>query len=149
MKTYLRFGVLVVAIIGTLAWLAASGISESKTYYKTISEVKEMQGDLMGKRIRVTGDVMPGSIRRQGEKVHFTIHEKEHNLQLSVVYVGKDPLPDTFRDNAQAMADGKMLADGSFHASSIAAKCPSKYEAAPGQHPADQPLNTAKPAATS
>ena len=42
MKTYARFAVLVVAIVGTLAWLAASGINESKTYYKTISEVKEM-----------------------------------------------------------------------------------------------------------
>ena len=44
MKTYAKFAVLVVAIIGTLAWLAASGINESKTYYKTISEVKAMQG---------------------------------------------------------------------------------------------------------
>lgn len=149
MKTYLRFGVLVVAIVGTLAWLAATGISESKTYYKTISEVKEMQSSVMGKRIRVTGDVMPGSIKREGEHVHFVIHEKERNLQLDVVYIGKDPLPDTFRDNAQAMADGKMLEDGSFHASAIAAKCPSKYEAAPGKQPATQPLNNLKPAATS
>lgn len=149
MKTYIRFGALVVAIVGTLAWLAASGINESKTYYKTISEVKEMQSSVMGKRIRVTGDVMPGSIKREGERVHFTIHEKERNLQLNVVYVGKDPLPDTFRDNAQAMADGKMLQDGNFHASAIAAKCPSKYEAAPGKQPAAQPLNTAKPAAQS
>jgi len=149
MKTYLRFGVLVVAIIGTLAWLAASGINESKTYYKTISEVKEMQGSALGKRVRVTGDVLPGSIKREGERVHFTIHEKERDLQLNVVYVGKDPLPDTFRDNAQAMADGKMLQDGSFHASAIAAKCPSKYEAAPGKQPSAQPLNAAKPAAQS
>lgn len=149
MKTYLRFGALVVAIIGTLAWLAASGISESKTYYKTISEVKDMESSVMGKRVRVTGDVVAGSIKREGEHVHFTIQEKERNLQLNVVYIGKDPLPDTFRDNAQAMADGKMLQDGNFHASAIAAKCPSKYEAAPGKQPAAQPLNNARPAATS
>ena len=147
MKTYLRFGVLVVAIVGTLAWLAASGIDESKTYYKTISEVKGMESAVMGKRVRVTGDVVPGSIKRQGERVHFTIHEKENSLQLNVIYTGKDPLPDTFRDNAQAMADGKMLPDGSFHANAIAAKCPSKYEAAPGKLPAAPPLNVAQPAA--
>ncbi|MBI5083557.1 MAG: cytochrome c maturation protein CcmE [Acidobacteria bacterium] len=143
MKTYLRFGVLVVAILGTLAWLAASGIKESKTYYKTISELK--QSPDVGKRVRVTGDVLPGTIRREGERVYFTIHEKEKNLTLGVVYTGKDPLPDTFRDNAQAMADGKMQPDGSFQASSIAAKCPSKYEAAPSQKPAQQPLNASKP----
>ena len=33
-------------------------------------------------------------------------------------------------DSAQAMADGRMQPDGTFHASSIAAKCPSKYESA-------------------
>jgi len=144
MKTYLRFGLLVVAIIGTLAWLAASGINESKTYYKTVSELKKMPASEAGRRLRVTGDVVPGSIRREAEHVHFQIHEKESDQMLTVVYTGKDPLPDTFRDSAQAMADGKLQTDGTFHANAIAAKCPSKYEAAPGK-PAAQPLNTAKP----
>ena len=143
MKTYLRFGILVVAIIGTFAWLAASGINESKTYYKTISELKQ-SANTVGQRVRVTGDVVPGSIRREAELVHFQILEKERNLTLNVVYTGKDPLPDTFRDSAQAMADGKLQTDGTFHASSIAAKCPSKYEAAPGAKPAQQPLNSSK-----
>jgi cytochrome c-type biogenesis protein CcmE len=142
MKTYLRFAVLVVAVLGTLAWLAASGINESKTYYKTISELKGMGGSDIGKRVRVSGDVVPGSIKRDGALVRFTICEKEKNEFLSIVYTGKDPLPDTFRDEAQAMADGKMQADGTFHASAVAAKCPSKYEAAPGSKPAQQPLNT-------
>jgi cytochrome c-type biogenesis protein CcmE len=141
MKTYARFAVLVVAIIGTLVWLAASGISESKTYYKTISELKTSSGPEASKRVRVTGDVVPGSIRREGSQVHFVIDEKEKNVTLNVVYAGKDPLPDTFRDSAQAMADGKLNTDGTFHASSIAAKCPSKYEAAPGGKPAVKPLN--------
>jgi cytochrome c-type biogenesis protein CcmE len=146
MKTYAKFAVLVVAIIGTLTWLAASGISESKTYYKTISELKVTTGDEAAKRVRVTGDVVPGSIRRDGSQVHFTICEKGRPDTLNVLYTGKDPLPDTFRDSAQAMADGKLNADGTFHATAIAAKCPSKYEAAPTQKPVSQPLNQ-KPAA--
>lgn len=146
MKTYAKFAVLVVAILGTLAWLAASGINESKTYYKTISELKGMHGSDASKRVRVTGDVVPGSIKRDGALVHFRIHEKEKNEFLNVVYTGKDPLPDTFRDNAQAMADGKMSPEGTFHASAIAAKCPSKYEADPSkQGGAGKPLNE-KPA---
>lgn len=142
MKTYIRFGLLVTAILGTLAWLAASGIRESKTYYRTISELKSMPPSEAGKRVRVTGDVVPGSIRREGGAVRFQICEKERGVTLNVVYTGKDPLPDTFRDDAQAMADGRMGPDGTFHASSIAAKCPSKYEAAPGKA-APQPLNPA------
>jgi len=142
MKTYLRFGILVAAVLGTLAWLAASGIRESKTYYKTISELKSMPQSEAGKRVRVTGNVVAGSIRREGTAVHFQICEKEGGETLPVVYTGKDPLPDTFRDEAQAMADGKIGPDGTFHASSIAAKCPSKYEAAPGKA-VPQPLNPA------
>jgi len=83
---------------------------------------------------------VPGSIRREGAAVHFQICEKDRGVTLNVVYTGKDPLPDTFRDDAQAMADGRMAPDGTFHASSIAAKCPSKYEAAPGKA-APRPLN--------
>ena len=139
MKTYLRFGALVVVILGTLGWLAFTGINESKTYYKTISELKSMNAAEQAKRVRVTGDIVPGSIQRAGTQVHFTIVEKERNLTLNVVYMGKDPLPDTFRENAQAMADGKMSADGVFYAHTIAAKCPSKYEAKPGQ-PAAVPV---------
>jgi cytochrome c-type biogenesis protein CcmE len=52
---------------------------------------------------------------------------------LSVVYTGTDPLPDTFKDNAQALADGRLSPDGTFEASKIQAKCASKYEAKPVQ----------------
>ncbi|HBY62101.1 MAG TPA: cytochrome c biogenesis protein CcmE, partial [Solibacterales bacterium] len=115
--------------------------SESKTYYKTIDELTAMGASAHGTRVRVTGDVVPGSIKRNGKEVHFTICEKGKATQLNVVYTGTEPLPDTFRDEAQAMADGKLDRTGVFHASAIAAKCPSKYEAAPAGKPVQQPLN--------
>ena len=132
MKTYAKFGVLVAVIIGTLVWLAAGGINETKTYYKTISEVRGMGDQAMDKRIRVGGDVEQGSIIRDGKLVRFTITQDTVN-KLKVVYDGTDPLPDTFRDGAQALADGKMMSDGTFRASKIQAKCASKYEAKPKQ----------------
>jgi len=130
MKTYGKFVALIVVIIGTLAWLAAGGISESKTYYKTISELQQMGDGLEGKRLRVAGDVEAGSIARNGREVAFTLHQE--NRRLKVVYDGADPLPDTFRDGAQALADGKMGENGVFRATKIQAKCASKYEAKPG-----------------
>jgi cytochrome c-type biogenesis protein CcmE len=59
-----------------------------------------------------------------------------------VVYNGSEPLPDTFRDGAQALADGKLGADRVFQASAIQAKCASKYETKPGGKVA-APLNKA------
>jgi cytochrome c-type biogenesis protein CcmE len=133
MKTYGKFAALIVVIVGTLVWLAAGGISESKTYYKTVQELQQMGNSALEKRLRVAGDVESGSIVRLGREVVFTLQQDK--LRLKVVYNGTDPLPDTFRDGAQALADGRMGSDGVFRASKIQAKCASKYEAKPGQRP--------------
>jgi cytochrome c-type biogenesis protein CcmE len=129
MKTYVKFGAMVVVIVGVLVWLAMGGISESKTYYKTISELGQMGDQAKGKRLRVGGDVEQGSIVRNGAEVSFVLHQE--SKKLKVVYNGIDPLPDTFKDGAQALADGKLGSDGVFQASKIQAKCASKYEAKP------------------
>lgn len=133
MKTYVKFGALVVVIIGVLAWLAMGGINESKTYYKTIAELGQMGDHASGKRLRVGGDVAKGSIVRSGGEVTFLLIQNEGaaHKELKVVYSGIDPLPDTFKDGAQALADGKLGPDGVFQASKIQAKCASKYEAKP------------------
>lgn len=131
MKTYAKFTVLVVVILGVLVFLANSGINESKTYYKTISELNKMGDRATGTRIRVGGDVEQGSITRSGREVSFVLHQDA--LKLKVVYSGMEPLPDTFKGGAQALADGKLGPDGVFQASKIQAKCASKYEAKPVQ----------------
>jgi cytochrome c-type biogenesis protein CcmE len=135
MKTWAKFAILVVAIIGTLVWLAAGGINETKTYYKTIAELQQMGNRALDKKIRVGGDVEKGSIERAGREVSFVL--AQDNRKLKVVYSGIDPLPDTFRDGAQALADGRLGTDGVFRANKIQAKCASKYEAKPGQAPAN------------
>ena len=128
MNNYLKFGLLITVILGTLAWLAIGGISETKTYYMTIAEVSKLPKDAE-KRIRVGGDVEANSIVRDGKATRFTLAQDQ--LRLTVVYTGIEPLPDTFKDGSQALADGKFGADGVFHASKIQAKCASKYEAKP------------------
>ncbi|HXA64918.1 MAG TPA: cytochrome c maturation protein CcmE [Bryobacteraceae bacterium] len=136
MNTYVKFGAIVVAVIGVLAWLAVGGTNESKSYFKTISELKQMGDQAQVKRVRVDGFVQAGSIVRSGSEVSFVIHQdpnkrQQDNMTLKIVYRGIDPLPDTFKDDAQALADGKLGADGVFQASKIQAKCASKYEAKP------------------
>jgi cytochrome c-type biogenesis protein CcmE len=131
MKTYLKFGTLMVVIIGSLVWLAVGGVKETKTYYKTIPELQGMSATERGERMRVGGDVQPGSIQKSAAAVSFILHQGTQTLR--VVYSGSDPLPDTFRDNAQALADGRLGSDGVFAANKIQAKCASKYESKPKQ----------------
>ena len=133
MKTYGKFAALIVVIAGALIWLAAGGVRESGTYYKTIGELRDMGSGALGKRLRVGGDVETGSIVRTGRAVAFTLQQDK--LRLKVVYEGTEPLPDTFRAGAQALADGRMDREGVFRASRIQAKCASKYEAKPGEGP--------------
>jgi len=136
MKTYAKFGALVVVIIGALAWLAIGGVSQSKSYYKEINEVSQMGDRAHHERLRVNGFVEQGSIVRDGAQVSFVMHQNPSKLtgdplRIKVIYKGSDPLPDTFKDDAQALADGRLGADGVFEANKVQAKCASKYEAKP------------------
>ena len=133
MRKYGKFAALIVVVIGTLVWLATSGATETKTYYKTIAELGQMGDRAHGQRLRVGGDVETGSIQHKGKLVEFVLVQDSRRLKVS--YHGSDPLPDTFRDGAQALADGKLGPDGVFHAGKIQAKCASKYEAKPGMQP--------------
>jgi cytochrome c-type biogenesis protein CcmE len=139
MKIYMKFGLLSAGILGVLAWLAVGGIQETQTYFKTIPELRAMGDQSQVKRLRVGGFVEPGSVSRKGHDVHFVMVENEGGTgtdHLAVVYSGIDPLPDTFKDHAQALAEGKLDSSGVFHATKIQAKCASKYEAKPPQTPA-------------
>ena len=61
-KTYLKFGVLMTVIVGALVWLAVGGVKDTKTYYKTIPELQKMGNAAQGQKIRVAGDIQPGSM---------------------------------------------------------------------------------------
>jgi cytochrome c-type biogenesis protein CcmE len=138
MKKYGKFAALIAIVVGTLLWLATAGIKDNQTYYKTVAELGQLGDQAYSKRFRVGGDIGAGSIVRTGNVVEFTLVQEKLNLR--VAYDGADPLPDTFRDGAQALADGKMGRDGVFHASKVQAKCASKYEAKPGGKPAVAPV---------
>src|SRR6202166_3151642 len=124
-KTYLKFGAATVVILLLLGYLAYTGVQDSKSYYVTIKELNGMGSGAYSKRLRVAGNVQPGSIKRQGTHLEFLLIEQDRTLP--VVYSGSEAPPDTFKDNAQALAEGKYGRDGVFHATNIQAKCASKY----------------------
>ena len=120
-------------IVGTLGYLAWSGVSESKTYYHTITELETLHGPVLRQRMRVSGNVKNGTIQRLTGRVDFVLEEQGRALDVS--YVGRDPLPDTFADGAQALVEGHRMPDGRFVAEQVQAKCASKYESTPGAKP--------------
>jgi cytochrome c-type biogenesis protein CcmE len=124
-----KFGIGIGVIVASLAALAWLGYGESKTYYHTIVELQTLHGLERTHRLRVGGTVQPGSIRHLTGSVDFVLEGEGKALPVS--YVGSDPLPDTFKDNSQALVEGSLANNGSFVAEHVQAKCASKYEAAP------------------
>jgi cytochrome c-type biogenesis protein CcmE len=129
-KTYLKFGGATAVILLLLAYLAYTGVQDSKSYYVTIKELHKMGDTAFTKRLRVAGNVQPGSIKRTGTHVQFVLVEEDQTV--SVDYTGTEAPPDTFKDDSQALADGSFGRDGVFHAKQLQAKCASKYAPQPG-----------------
>src|SRR6516162_11142901 len=140
-RRYVRFGVVIAIIVVALGYLDYTGVQDSKSYYVTIKELNGMGDGAYSKRLRVAGNVAPGSIKRQGTHVEFQLEEEGRTIP--VVYSGTEAPPDTFKDNAQALAEGKYGRDGVFRATNIQAKCASKYapkqNGQPGAAPAAGP----------
>jgi cytochrome c-type biogenesis protein CcmE len=139
----IRVVIVAIVIIGTIAYLAITGINANKSYYVTIKELKSMGNRAYTRHLRVAGNVEPGSIHRDGTHAQFVLLEQGRKLRVN--YTGGDPPPDTFKDNAQALAVGIYGRDGVFHATQVQAKCASKYAPAKTATGAKETASMAQP----
>lgn len=114
-------------IVAALGWLGFVGFQESKAYYITVDEFSSLRGEYEGKRLKLAGDVVEGSIDRSRPQMEFVISSPRSSIRVR--YTGADIIPDTFTDGSKALVEGTVAPDGVFEARRIEAKCASKYEA--------------------
>ncbi len=123
-------------VVGLVGWLGASqGRDEAFAYFQTLAEFKA-SGEV-GEPARVHGFVALGTIERDvpGKQVRFAVQETaphaggSPNGAMIVEYASLET-PDLFKDGAEVVVEGKLAAGGTFHATNLLAKCPSKFEAA-------------------
>jgi len=115
-------GIVVAACVGYLVYSASGGSSE---YYLTVTELRSQStsGD-----VRVAGVVQNDVQRSEGGlQVRFT--EKDGTASMPVEYHGT--LPDIFQPGITVVAEGRLGADGIFHARNVLAKCPSRFATTP------------------
>jgi len=116
--------VVVVAVcVGYLIYAASGGSAE---YYLTVSELRAQQpatGD-----VRVAGVVENDVVRSDGG-LHVRFTEKDSTASVLVDYSG--PVPDIFQPGITVVAEGRLGADGVFHARQLLAKCPSRFSTQP------------------
>ena len=78
-----------------------------------------------GRKIRVGGMVVPGSIVRNPETLAVTFVLTDYSADVAVQYQGI--LPDLFAEDAGAVATGVLNAEGVFMAEQVLAKHDEKY----------------------
>jgi cytochrome c-type biogenesis protein CcmE len=128
-KKKLRMVLIGVGIVACVGFLLAVTLSSESglVYYYTVSEFRKLDGPRDG-GIRINGKVEDGSIVRQKTGMDIRFNVTDGQAALPVEYHGV--VPDTFVDGADVVIEGGLRQDGTFVASNLLAKCPSKYEAA-------------------
>jgi len=117
------------AIAGAILYLVIANTGQSARYYMTVGELRAC-ASCGAQTVRVAGNVAPGSVARDAgsETIRFTVIDSSApSAGLPVVYGGV--VPDVFKPGVQVVVEGH-LQSGVFHASSLLAKCPSKFQSA-------------------
>ena len=128
-KKKLRVVLIGVGIVACVGFLLAVTLSSDSglVYSSPVSEFRKLDGSRDG-AIRINGKVEDGSIVRQRTGMDVRFNVTDGQAALPVEYHGV--IPDTFVDGADVVIEGGLRRDGTFVASNLLAKCPSKYEAA-------------------
>lgn len=122
-----KFLIAVSLLVCGFVVLFGVGLRGSLVYYLTVSEFLESRQSDLGENYRVNGNVVPGSIRRTPGALGAAFVMSDGRRDLPVVYARETP--DTFVDGSEVVVEGSLRPDGSFAATTLLAKCPSKYEA--------------------
>jgi len=128
------YRVIVVAVVALVAfvYLIISGIRAAAVNSVTIAELQTMGPAAAGKGARVTGLLEGESISWDAGTGRLSFRIREGERSLPVIYQGTQP--EMFRDGAEVIVEGRLGADGTFQATTLELKCPSKYESgAPAQ----------------
>jgi len=118
-------GVVILLAIGFLIYNSMQG--SVAAYFVTVGELQQHTATEEGQRVRVGGQVQPGSIRLNGpgQPIDFTVTDGSHTIP--VVYRGV--LPDIFANNTQVVVEGMYHSNAAFQADTLLTKCPSRFTA--------------------
>lgn len=121
-------------VVATVGYLMASGIKQTGVYYLTPSELAariSSDHSFYNVGIKMGARVVKGSITRDVASQTITFRASDGVQSYPVIYRGL--APDTFTDEVDVVVEGRLQPDGTFRATTLLAKCGSRYEAAPAR----------------
>src|SRR5262249_43296277 len=135
MKPRTKFLVGAGLVLGAAGYLMASSISSTGVYYLTPTELAtKMKADpsFHDVGLKLGARVLHGSIKREAGGREFAFVVTDGAQSYPVIYRGI--APDTFTDGVDVVVEGRLGQDGTFRATTLLAKCASRYENAPEKY---------------
>lgn len=112
------------ALVGVISALVLNALNSNIALYISPTDVAQGKAP-QDKLFRIGGLVKEASIQRQadGVTIRFIVTDTEHDIVVD--YVGI--LPDLFVEGKGAVAQGRLLPDGTFKAQEVLAKHDENY----------------------
>ena len=130
-------------VLGIAAALVLNAFQSNLVFFLTPTQVAANEAP-KDRSFRVGGLVEAGSVVRDKDALTVRFNVTDTARTIAVVYTGI--LPDLFREGKGVVAQGKMGADGKFHATEVLAKHDENYmppEAAEALKKAGHPIDKA------
>ena len=120
--------VVLLSAIGGLLWYS---LQQDTAYYKHVDEVMASPDQWRGKSLQLHGFVVKGSWGQKPNTLEYQFRVENKGKVVLASYTGV--LPDTFKDEAEVVLNGRLTSDEHFQVApnGVMAKCPSKYEEKP------------------
>jgi cytochrome c-type biogenesis protein CcmE len=120
-----RIGITSLVLAVAFGALLYTSLGESAEYYKHVDEVLASPQEWQGKNLQVHG--FAHDVRRKSDTLEYRFTVENNGKAMTAFYTGI--APDTFKDDAEVVLQGRLAQDGTFHVkeNGLMAKCPSKY----------------------
>jgi cytochrome c-type biogenesis protein CcmE len=114
-----------------IAGLVLTGMQDNAIYSKPVDQLLAEKAKFVGRPVRAEGLLTHGSLTKRERPCEYRFFIAKNGVELPVRFA-QCVVPDTFRDvpdlDVGVTVEGELQADGTFEATSVLAKCPSKYE---------------------
>jgi cytochrome c-type biogenesis protein CcmE len=119
------------AAAAAICGLVLVGMQEGAVYAKPVDELVSQKARFAGRPVRAEGNLVHGTLVKRDSPCEYRFTIEKNGTQVPVRFA-QCVVPDTFRDvpgmDVGVTVEGELRSDNTFEATTVLAKCPSKYE---------------------
>jgi cytochrome c-type biogenesis protein CcmE len=125
------FAAMLAMVAVGIATLVLMGMQDKAIYSKPVDQLLADKAKFIGRPVRAEGNLTHGSLVKREQPCEYRFSIAKNGVELPVRFA-QCVVPDTFRDvpdlDVGVTVEGELQRDDTFEATSVLAKCPSKYE---------------------